>query len=427
MFSPLNPVNSSFNALNNFDFTAHHQKPHRQAEIIGRLSSGLNRQKSDSFAIFEAVLQRSYQRIAFNSGAFRPSPGEFSKSQATQASTPYESVALPSGYVQTDKISSDQAARTILHFISGRIRSDAASGASQEELLNRLDQGLEGFVRGFNEAKGIIEDLGLLTSALSAEIEQTFTRVTEGIEKLRDRITGHTNEDQPVTNVEQLALVSQISENANFSLSLTTQDGDKVDIEVSRSFEANFSANFSNSSSGSQLALSQQTNLASTFELSVIGELDADELAAINQLLEEVDLIASDFYAGRLEQAFELAVDLEINRDELSNLNLQLKQTTRTAAIASYQSTVQSSISDPNSAIETPVSPFVKLDNLLNNLTALIQKAGRFPEPLNLIEKLSDGVSNGHVKAESNQTESSASKSSNLSEQLTTLISLFDL
>ncbi|MCF6193049.1 MAG: DUF5610 domain-containing protein [Kangiellaceae bacterium] len=427
MFSPLNSLHSPLIEPSNFKSASHNHNPERQAEITDRLSSGLSRQKSDSFAIFEALLKRSYQRIAFNSGTFGPSQTEVYESQSAQTATPSHSKSLQEDYRQTDKISSDQAANTILKFIGNRIRAETANGANQEELLQRLDQGLQGFIQGHNEAKGIIEDLGLLTASLSTEIEETFTKVTAGIDKLKERIIEPTSLEPPVTRLQQLTLATQISESASFSLSLTTQDGDKVDIQVTRSFESNISANFSTSSGRSELSYSQQTTLANSFDLTVSGELDSDEFAAINQLLEDINIIAIDFYAGRLDQAFELAAELEINREELSSLNLQLQQTARISAIASYQNTAQSPTSDLKSTIEAPLSPFIKLDRLLNNIEGIVQKAGQFSEGLSLIKQLSEGVSSGLVNTESNETEDSQEKSISLSEQLTTLISLFDL
>jgi hypothetical protein len=103
-------------------------------------------------------------------------------------------------------------------------------------LLQRLEQGLQGFIEVFNEAKEQIEALGLLTPDLSAEIGDTFERVTGRIEQLRESITGGVAEDEPSAGIgdinrsselSRLRLDAQTAESSSFSLSLTTQDGDQ--------------------------------------------------------------------------------------------------------------------------------------------------------------------------------------------------------
>ena len=138
----------------------------------GLVNAHNNHQQSDSFAIFTAVLKEAYQKIAF-------SP---QNPVANESTRPPEIAEYSlADFNPVGKISSKQAAQNILGFISGRLRSDAASGAEPEQLLNRLDEGLDGFIKGFNEAKDIIEGLGLLTPELSNEINDTFDRVTNGL------------------------------------------------------------------------------------------------------------------------------------------------------------------------------------------------------------------------------------------------------
>ncbi|PCJ47486.1 MAG: hypothetical protein COA74_11280 [Gammaproteobacteria bacterium] len=147
-----------------------------------RKSGQINAQlrSTDNFEVFNAVLQKAYKQLAFNpdkSATFSETSSPVTKSEVA-------------GYKSVDKISSEQASSTILNFINGRLKLDEIQGADTNALLERLEQGLDGFIRGFSEAKQIIEDLGLLTPTLLNEINDTYTRVTEGIEQLRDGILG---------------------------------------------------------------------------------------------------------------------------------------------------------------------------------------------------------------------------------------------
>jgi hypothetical protein len=133
---------------------------------------------SKSFAVFNDILQKSYQKMVFN-------PEKL-------AETPTNSVVKTdiSDYESVEKISSQQAANTILNFIKQRLTLDKIEGADEQALTERLEQGQQGFVKGFNEAKQIIDDLGLLTPELLQEIDDTYRLVTEGLTKLKEDIIG---------------------------------------------------------------------------------------------------------------------------------------------------------------------------------------------------------------------------------------------
>lgn len=392
-------------------------------DIKGNVGFASQHHKVNSFEIFNAVLQKAYRHMAFN-------PGNDS-SPSGQTTRPFERENLPvlvgrdianngiTKYERVDKISSQQAADTILNFITQRIELDKANGANQDQLLERLDQGLKGFIKGFNEAKDQIEGMGLLTSDLSEEINDTFAQVTNGIEQLRERITGiNSDNNLTTTDVSRVRLAGQTYESTSFSLSLTTQDGDEITIEVSRSNQSRFSATQNSNGNSSSLNIKQQSTSSSSFNLIVNGELDDDELAAINQLLQDVDAIATDFFAGRFDEAFAQASELDINREELSSLNLQLQKTTTTKALASYQTTSQNGLS---SGSINSSSPFLELDHLLDGIQNILEQAKKFEEPLQLLDQLSAGVS--RISHQDNQQYDVAT----LGDQLSSLISQFDL
>jgi len=63
---------------------------------------------------------------------------------------------------QTTKVNNTPAlldgARNILQFIEQRVASEQADGASTDELSELIDQGLSGFLQGFDEAKNLLGD-----------------------------------------------------------------------------------------------------------------------------------------------------------------------------------------------------------------------------------------------------------------------------
>ena len=349
---------------------------------------------------------------------FSPTAPHSGVSSLTPNQSATSSAEIP-GYAQVDKISSQQASDTILGFISQKLQMDKANGASQEELLQRLDQGLEGFIKGFNEAKDIIEGMGLLTPSLAGEIGQTYDLVTEGVEALRDGINGI---DTAATNVSQLTLAGERSDSESFSLDLTTQDGDRVTIDISRSSQIGFTSSLQ-SGETSAFGLSQQSSTSSSFNLNVTGDLDEGEMAAINQLLQDVDQIAGEFFQGNFDEAFNQALALNIDREELSSLNLQLQKTTTTSAIAAYESTAQSGIEAPQLQNALPITD---LNNLLDNIQTILDEAKMFAEPLKLITDVANGVAALHGDDNNNQ-EQILHKTNELGEMINALVSKFEL
>ncbi len=278
-----------------------------------------------------------------------------------------------------EKITSEQAANNILDFIQQRLAKDKANGATSEQLNSRLDQALQGFEKGFNEAKDLIEAMGYMTPQLADEISDTYDRVTTGIDELRDSI----NNAPQANSLSRLDVASSFSQTRSFSLSLTTQDGDRVSIEISRAIQSNQAASVNNAEDGFSYAAAREYSSSSSFLLNVTGELDEDELSAINNLLADVDELAQDFYAGNLDQAFQAATELDFNPEELSSLKLNLQQTTTVSAIAAYQS---------NSGA-APQAATKNVGDLLKQVDQLINEAEKFREPLKLIDDIISGLS----------------------------------
>ncbi len=361
-------------------------------------------QRTNSFEIFNAILEKAYQKMAFSTDIDTSSP-------ASQFDI--------SDYETVEKISSEQAANTILNFISQKLQSDQADGADEQMLLDRLEQGLEGFINGFNEAKNQIEAMGLLTPDLLEEINDTYARVIDGIAQLKEDITGEAAPDRELATAEagSFALAASTSQNSSFSLQLTTQDGDKVTIDISKTDQSSFSSSATADNNGISLTASQQTLSASSFSMNVVGELDASELDAINNLLVDVTAIADDFFEGDYDKAFALALELDINKDELAGLNLQLQKTTVTQAMEAYTTTSQIESSSPTNQ----TSAFADLNQLLDDLQNILDQLRKFPEPLDLLEQLSTGISqlaNGPADQPTNN---------NLFGMLNSLISQFKL
>ena len=230
-----------------------------------------------------------------------------------------------------EPLSAEQAAGNILGFIERRLAMDVAEGATQEQLASRLDAGLEGFKKGFAEAEEQLEALGMLNEHVAQDIGRTFDLVTNGIDLLRERfltdqVQVPPEEEAPVYDAGSLMGSSasyDFAQKNTFSFSLTTADGDKVNITASAA-EA-YSAQRSYDESGRRQSISFSNN--QQFRLTVEGELDEDELKAINDLLGQVNDLASDFFSGDYDQAFKEALDIGYDASEITGFALRLTHT----------------------------------------------------------------------------------------------------
>ena len=245
----------------------------------------------------------------------------------------------------------EKVARNVLKFVGGVIRGAADGGASDEKLNGLFSQAREGVSRGFAMAE---KDLA---GFMNEEIEKGMVRsrdlIDTGINDLESDIFGR---QQP--NAVSLSSLNAVaaSDEKSGSLLIRTKDGDEVSFsfESLRSFQAsqqlNFQAQVSQEQSGGsgeqgennftasyQQQASYQYYERSGISFSLKGELDADELESIADLVGQVQDLADTFYSGDIDKAFEEALSLGFDDKELVGYALQLNRTTQTEVLKTYE------------------------------------------------------------------------------------------
>ena len=245
----------------------------------------------------------------------------------------------------------EKVARNVLKFVGGVIRGAADGGASDEKLNGLFSQAREGVSRGFAMAE---KDLA---GFMNEEIEQGMVKsrdlIDTGINDLESDIFGR---QQP--NAVSLSSLNAVaaSDEKSGSLLIRTKDGDEVSFsfESLRSFQAsqqlNFQAQASQEQSGGigeqgennfSASYQQQTSYQyyerSGISFSLKGELDADELESIADLVGQVQDLADTFYSGDIDKAFEEALSLGFDDKELVGYALQLNRTTQTEVLKTYE------------------------------------------------------------------------------------------
>ena len=299
----------------------------KQLDINVLLGTGKN---VDSMAVFDQLLTEAYQKL---SDTFALPPELEAKMSEVK------------GYNDGQPVTAEKASNNILGFIERRLMLDQADGATQEELASRLEAGLEGFEKGFAQAKEQLEALALFSPEIEADINQTYDLVHQGISSLKEKYLGisepaHNTTQTPSTRTEGSTSDTQnnisvpdftssfsapnsfFAQRNDFSFDLKTRDGDTVTIRAS--------AQEINASKYGQ-------ERSSNFNIEINGELDEDELAAINDLLSQVNDLATTFFSGDMNKAFEQALNVGYDYEEIAQFALKLTHTEVQANPANYQ------------------------------------------------------------------------------------------
>lgn len=271
-----------------------------------------------------------------------------------------ERLGLPAGSLtaKQDDFSPEKVADRVLGFIEQRLKSEAASGANPEKLQKLLDQARSGVEKGFDEARKILDGMGLLKDKVATDIDDTFQRIQQGFAGLDKQYgavpaTGGNTGVVP-TSSDRFAAVAE-----SFELDITTRDGDRLRVSIAQASAAWSRTEGSGSESGSlQIG---------GWQVQVEGDLDDQEKAALEKLFTQVQDLSNSFYSGDVAGAFDRAMSLEMDGSQLASMSLKLTQTSVRQATDTYGS-VASQGGQPASAVNGALNDYAQglLDALRN-------------------------------------------------------------
>lgn len=235
----------------------------------------------------------------------------------------------------------DKVSDRLLGFIEGRLKSEAASGADTEKMHKLLSQAREGIEKGFSDAKKILKGLGVLNGQIAEDVESTYKKITDGLDKLEKAYGG-----TPSAKPDSASLSTTYSERTQvsaqtFDLQVTTKDGDKVNISVARA-SADWSKSASARDASGSVTASESGQLqVGNWKVEVDGELSDDEKASLADLMDKVQDLSGKFFSGDLSGAFDKAVKLNLDGTQLASMSLNLTQTRMRQATDAYSEVAQ--------------------------------------------------------------------------------------
>ena len=120
-----------------------------------------------------------------------------------------------------------------------------------------------------------------------------------------------------------------IDESRSTSLNIRTSEGDLVSLSFA-SRETFDAARFRNASSSSvEEGINLLLSSSERVSVSVVGDLNAEELNAIQELVDQAEGLADEFYSGNTQAAFQLAQELDIGSEQLAAFDLRLRSVTQ--------------------------------------------------------------------------------------------------
>lgn len=223
----------------------------------------------------------------------------------------------------------ESVAKGILNFVQGAISRARARGNSTDDVLNQARKGID---KGFSEAKDILTSLNALKGQIAKGVENTYNLIQHGLNRL----------DQGMDLEESAPAVSHInaesiSHTQSFELTLNTSDGDEVKIGISRDASQNHYA-ASLVQAGTEINVTQsESSQSNGISLSVSGQLDADEVKAIEDLLVGVKSVSDKFFSDDVNAAFEAGLSLGYNTQEIAGFALDLNESKTQSASRVYR------------------------------------------------------------------------------------------
>ena len=150
------------------------------------------------------------------------------------------------------------------------------------------------------------------------EVDDVVTRVAEGLEQIETEATNNRESSASVLAVDTRS-------KQRSTIQIRTQEGDVVRFSLKRvdSMSASDVAYTDGDMSitSTEIAMSSRSRMM----MSVEGDLNETELAAIQNVFAKAEMIANEFFGGDVGAAFNIAQGFEFDTEQLARVNLQFR------------------------------------------------------------------------------------------------------
>lgn len=235
--------------------------------------------------------------------------------------------------LKADNFTPEKVSNRIADYVAMGMERAKREGKSDAQIQSMYEASVAGIEKGFSEAKDILENMNLLSDDLATTIDETLEQTLEKVGALAPTSTV----TEPVSS-KSISAAERYESSESFSLKVRTQDGDNVTIRFSNSESYESSLGYYNDGEGTSAAsFSLDRSQESNFQFSISGDLDEGEIDALQDLIQDINLIADDFFDGDVQSAFEQASQFQMDKSELSSMQLTLKRSEEYSAASAYQ------------------------------------------------------------------------------------------
>jgi len=264
-----------------------------------------------------------------------------------------------------DAFDFEAVAKNVMSFVNSSLSAAKSRGASADELQEMLGQARQGANNGIDEAIEELSELNVIDEDLNEGIEKARDLINAGLDETEEKLangdlTAPASTPSLTSHAVEVSSNNYASQANSSDLSITTADGDIVSISFSALEESQSSENFSYYAGQDSTQMSYQSSASSysemNFSFSVQGDLDEDELHAIQSLIKDISKIEKDFFSGNIDKAFNKALELGYDEQQLSSFNLELRQTQTNYVSQAYSEVANYNV-DADEELNTVVRP----------------------------------------------------------------------
>ncbi|MCG5493878.1 DUF5610 domain-containing protein [Ectothiorhodospira variabilis] len=230
----------------------------------------------------------------------------------------------------------EKVAERIAGFVELGLANARARGASEEQLENLRQQATRGVEQGFKEAREILGGLNLLDGKIKADVDETERLTFDALENLK-----RAPQDRDLAGVTRLSMMERYQRAESLELNITTQSGAQVSIQFQSAQDTRVQAEARMEGGESRGWLDVSRSEQSGYRFSVQGDLNPDELQAIENLVRDVGQLADEFFNGDVQRAFEMLPDLRFDTSQLQSMDLNMTRTETYKMAQSYEQTRQ--------------------------------------------------------------------------------------
>lgn len=192
--------------------------------------------------------------------------------------------------------------------------------------------------QAFEQSVQVMNKLNIMDSSVASDVAQTQSLVNRAI-------------DQVSMSTESTSLnSSSATRELSTSFQLTTQQGDTITIDLTRS--QSLAAGSFQDSSGSLVYASSASE--TQLNINISGDLNEKESHAIKEVIEDINKLAEKLFNGEMSGAMEKLSELDINTKQLSGLALSMSSNISYEAVSAYSQVSRMTVSSSSTSTQTP-------------------------------------------------------------------------